>query len=88
MYVGVHVRTPKRGERTQFRSHGLGKNPRKHWVFVKGGIAGRDYGTPVPGSLPGWEISRLRKAAPEGAAPVILGSSQSRTPTTNIQLCS
>ncbi len=43
MYVSVHVRTPKVGERTQFHTLGLGKNPRTHWVFVKSGIAGRAY---------------------------------------------
>jgi hypothetical protein len=43
VYVSVHVRTPKVGERTQFHTLGLGKNPRKYWVFVNSGIAGRDY---------------------------------------------
>lgn len=31
------------GERTQFRSQGLGNNPRKYWSCVKNEIAGRAY---------------------------------------------
>ena len=30
-------------ERTQFRSQGLGNNPRKYWSYVKTGIAERAY---------------------------------------------
>jgi hypothetical protein len=43
VYVTVHVRIPKTGERTQFHTQGLGKNPRKYWILVKSGIADRAY---------------------------------------------
>ena len=43
VYVTVYVRTPKMGERTQFHTLGLGKNPRKYWILVESGIAGRAY---------------------------------------------
>ncbi len=43
VYVTVYVRIPKMGERTQFHTLGLGKNPRKYWILGKNGIADRAY---------------------------------------------
>ena len=43
VYVTVHVRILEMGERTQFHTLGLGKNPRKYWILVKSGIADHAY---------------------------------------------